>query len=1248
MGLKLILFRLLGFSYLALFVIYFTFRARYSLGETHLYWRWAVLGVEFLASISVVFVVIVRLRLPWTEYAHQLDGYTLTSQTADKYLKLSPGINAMKAAELAGGATAGETTAGEGSAGGALNFMGETVGGTAEPGETSYGAGMEVIAEEDEDEAGYGGAGYSVVDGEDEDEVDVKSPLIENFPSNDDISTKIDAIDLSSPTRSPFAGPRTPDDMPPEIMKAISYRDLAAAAVDRSHDEVGFVLQDYDGEYKPAHDKAMARAFSLGSNGTLELVSMSRADAEYKGDSDDEDLYDSTDEYDDTDVVFPTLDPGAAAIEAAMYYTPKHTEFPSEGKSQSLFVPSGSIRHAENAYWTPSRSVTFNLQSPSVETVYSEELNPDWDKHVDPRIDEGQYVPQKRRGYAVRVLIPCYKESLNIVRNTCLSALRMDYPSENIYVYLCDDGNDKAKFDWVMSMKPYYPNLFYVTRPDAFKGHGKAGNLNYTLQEIIYKGSKKIQRKEVIAILDADMVAFPNFMTRTLPYFSENKRVVMVQTPQTFHNVPLDADFFDAHNTNFFQYMLPAMSEWNLTTCCGTNFVVASAALRKVGWFPTNSITEDMYLAIKLLSRKGRIMYHGENLTIGEAPQDVRQIFQQRSRWAKGTMQIFFRDNPLVQGGLNWMQKLMFFNAGWSYITSAFMNPLFVFINAVGICLGLFPVQDLDFTTALLFVLYYVAFYGTIHFTPNPSKHYVSLWIVGKMGHFFSFMAMKAIFNVLKAFCCKKELTFKATAKKVDLQQDDDDDSENEGENEGEEGEDMDELEDDEFDMEMESGEVEEEKRDSTHKDIYYHVLMCLFIVGVIGYGIYLLLEYPPLLPELGGEERSNYQKRGIRMFLVVWMFQFLIAYSLPLWYVYGPKTFSGQSSVLSLFSKLDTFISIMMIAFTVMLFKVPFLLQLPELQSISDYPPNSQPLWFTDMDSSRLVGQYIHQSAVNQTIPVIVVYARPGRDVGGFSEGGITDNFDYLDALEGLANTLEDKNFPAVVILEPGWMNETLFYTRNANDQFIISNNDANSTFLSYDQERWIQLLTFFEEFAVRVPDKVNVYIDAMDPHYHQGLMSEALLRLNSTITDTTVFSGLSLNVGGYYPSDEVLQTGTKMATKFGWRFIEDSSRNGGLFSSRSMEEINSCRYDPPEVQQGIAGRWVNGTELDRAGMDAYIWAKIPGESDGRLYEFGTIRDCLIGHTQECNDVCPEIPPVVNEGFSRIARCRCDAFSLP
>ena len=56
---------------------------------------------------------------------------------------------------------------------------------------------------------------------------------------------------------------------------------------------------------------------------------------------------------------------------------------------------------------------------------------------------------QVSRPYHVRVLIPCYNESLEIVGKTAMAALDAMLPANcERTVYICDDGKDAAKRKW--------------------------------------------------------------------------------------------------------------------------------------------------------------------------------------------------------------------------------------------------------------------------------------------------------------------------------------------------------------------------------------------------------------------------------------------------------------------------------------------------------------------------------------------------------------------------------------------------------------------------------------------------------------------------------------------------------------------------------------------------------------------------------------------------------------------------------
>eukprot|EP00475_Leptophrys_vorax_P041454 TRINITY_DN78186_c0_g1_i1.p1 TRINITY_DN78186_c0_g1~~TRINITY_DN78186_c0_g1_i1.p1 ORF type:complete len:1100 (+),score=339.37 TRINITY_DN78186_c0_g1_i1:176-3475(+) len=1060
-----VVFRVLGVTYCVFFILYFIFRAVYSIGTRALWWRIPVLCVEFLSSVSVFFVVIMKLRYPWTDYVGQEDG-TQMKGLLDDHKPTED--NANKATE------------------------------------------------------------------------DVK-----------------DGLEL-----------KTDDEKDREAEMALQ--------------------QDLDDEVVSTPQSRLVGNAGFGDETKekgSEYGASERLDEDEDGDEDDFD-----------------------------------------GRSRSR----------------RSGGTTVTKVSMAADRVGQEAE------------------PEEFLAYTVRVLVPCYKEGLDIVQPTLTAALKMKHDADKLFVYLCDDGNDPEKEKWCKDMNAQYPNLIYITRPKEFKGHGKAGNLNYTLREVIYKNvlhynraldedpseeakkkrRKYINRKEIVAIFDADMVAKNTFLTRLLPYFARNRRCVMVQSPQTFHNVPMDADFFDAHNINFFQYMLPSFGSWNTTTCCGTNFLVAARALQTVNFFPTISVTEDMYLAMLLLAAGGIIDYHSENLVVGEAPQDLRQIFQQRSRWAKGTIQIFYKDNPLLKKGLPLMARLSFFNACWSYFTSAFFNPLFVMINAAGILFGLFPVADLTFSISMLFVIYYLLFYSMIHATPVPHKHLIGLWVVGKMGHFFSFMSLKAIWNItLSMIKSGKTITFKVTNKKAKIgaQQ-----------------------------------KVEKNDRDSTHKDIVYHWVMSTIIIVTILYGIWEVSGGTQFLSFNIDDERNVYQRKGIQVFMTFWMVQFLIAYSLPLWYAYLPQDFSIQAAALKYLSMLDLFLSLALIVLTALLFKVPFLIALPTLNAITDFTPATKAFWISDTNALTTVGGYVYDSALDSTIPSVVVYMRPNRDEDLMSSGGLADWNSYRNALSSLASTVASKNFDTIVIFEPDWIYEAMYVANDTTDSHyyglldeVLSDyttagerytnvSSAGDILVAWNVEKWYQAIGAFVQFVDALPSKCQVYIDAGNPYYLSTLKQLPLQVLNASLYGKPIsFRGVSLNVANFYSDDYVMEYASKYIYQpYGWHYIIDTSRNGGTFSERTVEEINSCRFDPPEMNSGQDPAWyMNQDSVTTStgtliyGFDAALWVKVLGEADGRMYSAGEYHDCLINHNIECSDTCPLIPyrDDISGKFIWPSKCKCD-----
>jgi cellulose synthase (UDP-forming) len=281
-----------------------------------------------------------------------------------------------------------------------------------------------------------------------------------------------------------------------------------------------------------------------------------------------------------------------------------------------------------------------------------------WDVDVRPRRRAMPLAPN------VAVLIPTYNEGPEILVPTIAAAVALEPAHET---WVLDDGERPEIEELAVSL-----GARYLAR--STHEHAKAGNLNHALGVV---------EAEILAVLDADHVAAPDFLRATLGYFADPK-VALVQTPQDFYNVTsfehgsgvaYGEPFHE--QTLFYRLLQPGKNRWNAAFWCGTNALVRTAALRAVGGAATDTITEDIHTSIRFHRNGWRTVYHNEVLARGLAADDAAQYQLQRNRWGTGAMQVLRVENPLTVRGLTIGQRLGYAATllGWfdSWRTLAFV-----------------------------------------------------------------------------------------------------------------------------------------------------------------------------------------------------------------------------------------------------------------------------------------------------------------------------------------------------------------------------------------------------------------------------------------------------------------------------------------------------------------------------------------------------------------------------------------------
>ena len=277
----------------------------------------------------------------------------------------------------------------------------------------------------------------------------------------------------------------------------------------------------------------------------------------------------------------------------------------------------------------------------------------------------------------VDVFICTYNEEATILEKTIVGAMAMEYP--NFRVWVLDDG----RRPWLEALC-HRQGCRYLTRRD--NAHAKAGNINNGLNHV----SQLSNPPEYVGILDADFVPLSNFLTRTVALFRDPS-VGVVQTPQHFVNPdPIQANLavpniWPDEQRYFFDVIMPSKDAWGLAFCCGTSSVIRFAALRKIGGFPIDSVTEDYLVTLRMQQSQYRTIYLNEKLSIGLAPEGLAEYATQRSRWCLGLMQIVRGPlGPLRRGnGLPWLHRVSLVEA-FLYWTMSF--PFRLLCLLVPIC----------------------------------------------------------------------------------------------------------------------------------------------------------------------------------------------------------------------------------------------------------------------------------------------------------------------------------------------------------------------------------------------------------------------------------------------------------------------------------------------------------------------------------------------------------------------------------
>lgn len=316
------------------------------------------------------------------------------------------------------------------------------------------------------------------------------------------------------------------------------------------------------------------------------------------------------------------------------------------------------------------------------------------------------------------------------------------------------------------------------------------------------------------------------------------------------------------------------------------------------------------------------------------------------------------------------------------------------------------------------------------------------------------------------------------------------------------------------------------------------------------------------------------------------------------------------------------------------------------------------QAVWFTGGTPKKVmqdVKNTVKRAAAKNTVPVLVAYNLPFRDCSQYSAGGATSVVEYQAWMDAFAAGIGD--YKALVILEPDGLGIIPWYRQfnglpaQAADYEWCRPAEADEATAASDR---FAMLNYAVD-ALKAQPNVAVYLDATHSRWlgvgdaAHRLVQAGVLRAN----------GFFLNVSNYQPTEHLQKYGTWVskciwfATEGSWgighydwcasqyypadvndfstwertdkwyrdnvenqswvpypgdaglkHFVIDTSRNGqGPWTPPADHPAGDPQdwCNPPDRGLGYLTTASTGVEL----IDAYLWIKIPGESDGQCYRW-------------------------------------------
>ena len=306
----------------------------------------------------------------------------------------------------------------------------------------------------------------------------------------------------------------------------------------------------------------------------------------------------------------------------------------------------------------------------------------------------------------VTIQLPLYNEPL-VAERLIDACAHINYPRKQLEIQVLDDSTDETP-EIVAQRVAYWHgqglDIIQVRRENR-EGY-KAGAL---------KNGLRIARGSFVAIFDADFIPEPNFLLKTIPYFSDpeiglvqgrwghlNANHSMLTKIQAFG---LDAHFaLEQYVRNKAGYFM----NFN-----GTAGVWRRTCIEEGGNWSSDTLAEDLDLSYRAQLKSWKFRYLEDVEVPAELPIDMAALRTQQHRWTKGAAEAAFKlMNRLWASSFSLSTKI----EGSFHLTGPFVFPFVLLVTILHAPILMLEHAGLDGPSELYFGLLGLGLLGFVGF----------------------------------------------------------------------------------------------------------------------------------------------------------------------------------------------------------------------------------------------------------------------------------------------------------------------------------------------------------------------------------------------------------------------------------------------------------------------------------------------------------------------------------------------------